>query len=329
MQVTIKNWGKMPDGQTTKLYTIKNDHMEFTISDLGGIITSILAPDKNGVFGEVCLGYDTVDDYLADNAYVGAMVGRYSNRTAKGRLVINGVEYQLTQNEGETHLHGGGVWNKKLWQTEVLENGVLLSYHSPDGECGYPGNVDAYIKVTLEGKQIIMDFKAVADKDYYLSLTNHAYFNLRGAGEGNVLSHQIIINANKYTPLAGTEQIPTGEIADATGTQNDFTELKEIKYDNHDLNYILNSGNLAAEVVEPVSGRVLKVITDLPCIQFYTAEKMTEHKGRNGQIYGKNSGFCLEPQYYPNACNIPAFPSGFKLAGEEYEHVIIFEFDTK
>ncbi|MCL2704118.1 MAG: galactose mutarotase [Defluviitaleaceae bacterium] len=321
--VTVKDWGKMPDGRTVRLFSVKGEKVGFTVSDLGGIITSITAPDRDGNPGEVCLGYDTADEYLADNAYVGAMVGRYSNRIGGAGFELNGARHKLCANEGLNHLHGGGNWNKRIWDAEALENGVKLKLHSPDGEMGYPGNLDAEITVRLDGNSVVMDFFAVSDKDTYVSMTNHAYFNLRG--EGNVLSHRLRLNAGAYTPL-GEGQIPTGEVLPVEGTVYDFRAVRDVARDDYDLNYVFDGENPAAEVLCPDTGRVLRVHTDLPCIQLYVSEKMTEHKGRGGQIYNKNSGMCLEPQYYPNKPNITQFPGGLLKAGEEYRHRIAFEF---
>jgi aldose 1-epimerase len=322
MGVSVREWGELPDGTTARLYTVEGEKLSFTVSDLGGTITSIIAPDRDGKPGEVCLGYDTVEQYLADNAFVGVMVGRYANRIAGARFTLDGVEYRLTANAGGTHLHGGGSWNKRLWAAECLENGVVLRLTSPDGDDGYPGKLNAQIKITLAGERVEMEFTAVCDRDTYVSLTNHAYFNLRG--HGDIYSHEAKVNAGRFTPL-NADLVTTGEIVPVEGTVYDYREFKAIDPEV-DINYVLEGASPAAEARDPETGRVLRVLTDLPCVQFYAGGMMTPHTGRNGQPYHRGAGFCLEPQYFPNAPNMPNFPGGQLKAGELYRHMIAFEF---
>ncbi|MCL2407354.1 MAG: galactose mutarotase [Defluviitaleaceae bacterium] len=328
--ITTKNWGTAPCGQAATLYTVKNDYMEFTISNYGGIITSIKTPDKNGVPNEICLGYDTLQEYIDDKFFVGCMVGRYSNRIEDGKLPVNGVVHQLIQNEGTTHLHGGNVWNKRVWNAKITNNGIILKMHSPDGDCGYPGNMDVEIGVYLNRNAILMEFNGLCDKDTYISLTTHAYFNLRGPGKYDVLDHKIKVNASRFTPLTSLAegQLPTGEIASLTGNRFHYDNFRNIEHPDSDINFVLDNDayGLAAEVYDEVTGRSLKMFTDYPCVQFYASEKMPTHNGRKGELYEKNCGLCLEPQFFPNRPNNPTFPGGPHPAGVKYEHKIAIEF---
>jgi aldose 1-epimerase len=317
MKLSVSDWGKMPDGQALKKYTLSNGKIEFTVTNLGGIITSIKTPDKNGKMGEVCLGYNTPEEYLADTAYFGAMIGRYANRIAGGKFTLNGAMHQLSINEGDAQLHGGGVWNKSVWDVTAVDgSGITLEYLSPDGECGYPGNLKVKVRMTLRESSVVMDFFAASDKDTYVSITNHAYFNLTGKAV-NVLRHEAKINASRYTPVISEDnQIPTGEIAPVKGTKFDFTSPRPIEHADIDHNFVLDSGSPAAVITEETTGKTLEVHTNLPCIQFYVGAKMAE----------KNTGLCLEPQFFPNGPNQEGFQNGLLRAGEEYRREIVFLF---
>jgi aldose 1-epimerase len=294
------------------------------ISDLGGIITSIITPDKNGEPGEITLGYDSFEEYLADDAYFGATVGRYANRIAGAKFSLNGEEYHITRNDGDNALHGGAGLHKKLWSIEeIFDDGILMNLRSADGEDGFPGNVSITLEARLTGDdRLKLWFTAVSDKDTVISLTNHAYFNLRGFGD--ILSHSARINAQSYTPVNGA-LIPTGDILPVAGTEFDFRAARLIKEGFYDHNFALD-GDEAAFITEPETGRALTVYTSLPGVQFYCGGMLTRRRGRGGTVYDKNSGFCLEPQFFPDSPNIPAFPSCVLKAGGIYKQYIAYKF---
>lgn len=329
--VTVKSrhWGTLKDGRPARLFELSNGVVTVRISDFGGIITSVLAPDRNGVPDDIILGYDTVARYEDDDAYMGAMVGRYANRIKGGSFTLGGTTYRLTKNEGENQLHGGTGFHKQLWAAEALADGVVLRLHSPDGADGFPGNADVTAVVRLSGPEtnrLSALFTAVSDKDTVFNLTNHAYFNLRCLGD--ILGHKVRLNADRYTPVDNS-LIPTGEIRAVAGTEFDFTNTRIIENGFYDHNFVLSGGdNPAAYVVEPETGRTLSVYTTMPGIQFYCGGSLTPRKGKHGDI-GRYGGFCLEPQFFPNSPNVPHFPSCAVLAGELYRQEIVYIFGTE
>ena len=318
-------WGTLPDGRTARLFTITSDEgLTAEICDYGGIIRSFLVPDRDGVPGDIVLGYDSFEEYLRNNGYFGALIGRYANRIKGGRFTLGGTGCELTRNEGKNHLHGGGAgFDRKLWSVEdATAKGLLLKLESPGGEEGFPGSltVTASIGFTA-GRRLAIEFRAVSDRDTILNLTGHSYFNL--AGSGDILDHELRINADRYTPV-DAELIPTGEIRHVAGTGFDFRTPRRIEGD-YDHNFVIRPGEDAcAEASDPKSGRRLRVYTSMPGIQFYSGGMTTERRGKNGAVYGKNSGFCLEPQFFPNSPNEPAFPSCVLKAGETYIHNIVY-----
>ena len=345
-KVTKADFGKLPDGSVVDVYTLSDATLNVRIMTFGAHIISVKAPDKNGAVADVVLGYDTLAGYLADNkTYMGSIVGRYGNRIAKGQFTLDGKKYQLPLNNNGNTLHGGIIgFDRKNWTAKQVPNGVELTVVSPDGDQGFPGKLTASVKYTLVGDKLRMDYNATTDKPTVINLTNHTYFNL--AGKGDILGDILTINADKYTPTdAGL--IPTGVLAPVAGTPFDFNKPTAIGARIHepndqlkigggyDHNYVLKANhspvNLlaapAAVVVDPGSGRTLKVFTTEPGVQFYAGNSLDgSFKGRDGMVYAKNTGFCLETQHYPDSPNEPKFPTTTLLVGKPYHTSTIFQF---
>ena len=339
-------FGVMPDSTKVSLYTLVN-HSGITmkVTNYGGIITSLMVPDKNGKAEDIVLGYDSLSQYVANTPFFGALIGRYGNRIAKGKFALDGQEYMLALNDGPNHLHGGlKGFDKVVWEAEEFKTdsavGIKLHRVSRDGEEGYPGNLDVSVTYTLnDNNTLVFDYTATTDKATPVNLTQHSYFNL--AGNGDVKSHELMINAYKYTIVDST-LIPTGELRDVKGTPFDFTTAKPIGKDleaaggkpiGFDHNFILNAksiNDLAAQVVEPTSGRMMEVYTDQPGIQFYTGNFLDGTiTGKSGKVYQQYSGFCLETQHFPDSPNQAAFPSTILKPGEKYHTTTIYRFSAK
>ncbi|MDI9500486.1 MAG: aldose epimerase family protein [Acetivibrionales bacterium] len=344
-------FGKMQDGTEIYLYKLSNKNkMSVGIINYGGIIVSIEVPDRDGNIDDVNLGYDNLEQYLEIGQYFGAIIGRHGNRIENAEFDLNGITYRLAKNDGNNHLHGGKRgFDKVVWQAEPIEKdgvqALQLSYLSPDGEENYPGNLDVKVTYTLtDDNSLRIDYFAVSDKDTVVNLTNHAYFNLSGHGSGDILDHQIMINADRFTVI-NNECIPTGEIRDVSNTPMDLRTLKKVREgieskddqiacgNGYDHNWVLNvSGDKpekAAEVFEPVSGRLMEVFTTKPGMQFYSGNAITRVTGKGGAVYDKRGALCLETQYYPNGTRHKHFPSPFLKAGEEYRHTTIYKFSVK
>jgi aldose 1-epimerase len=344
-------FGKTADGQEIDLYTLTNRNgVAIGIMNRGGTVVSIRVPDRNGKLGDVVLGFDSLDGYLKDNPFFGALVGRYGNRIAKGRFKLNGVEYKLAVNNGENHLHGGlQGFDKVVWNARDVSEGRLprleLTYLSKDGEEGYPGNLSVVVVYSLtDANELRLDYSATTDKHTVVNLTNHTYFNLAGAGEGDILGHELTLYADRFTP-ADKGLIPTGELRSVEGTPFDFRkamaigeriEAKDQQLQvggGYDHNFVLNSGGgslaLAARVEEPKSGRVLEVLTTEPGVQFYTGNSLDgKLVGKGGKSYPKRSGFCLETQHFPDSPNHPKFPSTELKAGGKYQTATVYRFSV-
>jgi len=343
-------FGKL-DGQPVVLYTLTNTSgMAVAISNYGGIIVSLKVPDRNGKLADVVLGFDTLDDYLKEHPYFGATIGRYANRIHRGRVVLDGVEYTLTRNENENHLHGGlRGFDKVLWNASITSNGrepaLMLQYLSKDGEEGYPGNLNVTITFTLtEANELKLEYRATTDKPTIVNLTNHAYFNLAGAGNGDVLGHRMTIDADRIAPVV-KGHIPTGEFCSVRGTPFDFTKPFAIgqRIDADDellklsagygINYVFDKpiGKLAraARVVEPVSGRVMEIFTTEPALQLYTANRLDGSiVGKGGKAYKCRYGLCLEPQHLPDSPHQPKFPSAVLRPGQQFYSMTIYKFSV-
>lgn len=343
-------FGQLPDGTPVALFTLTNRNgVEARITNYGGILVSLKTLDRQGQLGDVVLGYDTLAEYVRRNPMFGALVGRYAGRIAKAKFTLNGVEYQLVRNSGEHHIHGGPKgFDKQVWQAKPVtrKDGVALelSYLSKDGEEGYPGNLAVTVTYTLTNDNALrLDYGATTDKDTVLNLTNHSYFNL--AGTGDVLRHEILIDANRFTP-GDDKLIPTGEMRAVHDTPLDFRQMTAIgaritaPYDQikmargYDHNYVLNHKpgvlGLAAKVTEPTTGRVLEVLTTEPGVVFYTSNGFNGSLvGKGGQAYVKHAGFCLETQHFPNSPNQPEFPSTVLKKGAKYQATTVFKFSAK
>ena len=338
-------WGSF-DGKECYLITLKNKDMTAKLTNYGGALVNLFVPDKNGKAEDVILGYDTLEGYLNGTSCQGALIGRYANRIGGAKFTLNGTEYKLAGNDNVVnHLHGGNVgFNKKVWTVKEVgekENPyVVFSYTSVDGEENYPGTVVLEVTYTLTEDALEINYMAVSDKDTIMNFTNHTYFNLAGFGADKILNHVATIYADKYTPVDNL-LIPTGEIADVAGTPFDFTSPKRIGEDmdtgrlpgGYDHNYILGETiemRKAAEVYEPDSGRVMTTYTDKPAIQFYIGGGLSGETGKQGTIIGKNQGFCLESQYFPDSPNKPQFkPSCVYKAGQVYNFTTKYQFSVK
>ena len=327
------------------IYTLTNPlGFEVSVTNYGGAVTSLKTPDRDGNFGEIVLGFESLDDYVHNPRYFGALIGRHANRIAGGKFSLNGSNYQLPQNNGANHLHGGFKgFDKRVWNVREGEKSLHLTYFSKDGEEGYPGNVTAAVDYTLLDNELRIDYRATTDRDTLVNLTNHSYFNLRG--EGTILDHQLTLNADSFTPVS-KDLIPTGEIRSVEGTPMDFRKGKAIgseitdEYDQlgftggYDHNFVVNDydGSLrsAGRLYESNTGRVLEVLTTQPGMQFYSGNFLDGSLvGRNGVVYVKYAGLCLEPQHFPDAPNHSSFPSTVLRPGEEYKQTTVFRFATE
>ena len=338
------------DGQPVKLFTLTNDSgAEVTITEYGGIVVSLMVPDREGNLGDVVLGFEDLDSYAADTPYFGAITGRYANRIAGGRFEIDGTSYELPLNNGPNSLHGGiKGFDKVVWQGEPTEtgDGVALAYVSADGEEGYPGTLESKVTYTwTDGNELRIEYAASADKPTVVNLTNHSYFNLKDGGASPILDHELTINADSFTPIDAT-LIPTGEIAPLAGTPLDFRESTVIGArieddaeqlvfgSGYDHNYVLNAApeglTLAATVYEPETGRVMDVLTSEPGVQFYSGNFLDGHLvGKGGIAYELRSGLCLETQHFPNSPNQPEFPSTLLRPGNTYSTTTVYRFDAR
>lgn len=336
--------GTTASGERVDAFTIKNSsETAVEIITYGATLNRIFTPDKNGDFADVLVGFDTVEGYEKYSDYQGMTVGRYANRLENGEFSIDGVKYQVEKNEnGITCLHGGSELSTAVWKALIVDdNSLEMTYHSPDGSKGFPGNVDFKVTFTLfEDNSLKIDYYAVSDKKTVLNLTNHAYFNL--AGEGDILAHELMINADAYTPT-DERSIPTGEIRPVEGTAFDFRQAKPIGRDigaddpqllmckGYDHNFCLNDGDgPVATAYEPTSGRQLEVFTDLCGVQLYTGNFLDGTKpGKQDKPLIKHAGFCLETQFYPNTPNMPEFPQCTFEAGEPFKSTTVFKFSLR
>jgi aldose 1-epimerase len=345
--VTRASFGAI-SGQPVDIFTLRNANgIEIKATNDGGIITSIVVPDRNGRPGDIVLGFDDLQAYAKDSPYFGAIVGRYGNRIAKGHFTLDGHTYTLAVNNGPNHLHGGlKGFDKVIWHAEPLagSTGLVLSRRSPDGEEGYPGNLDVRVTYRLtDDNRLVIDYHATTDKATPVNLTQHSYFNL--AGEGDVLGHELTIDADRYTPV-DANLIPTGELAPVEGTPFDFRKSTAIgaridtpnpqlkNAGGYDHNWVLTRKGtglqLAARVVEPKTGRTLEVSTTQPGLQFYSGNFLDGTlKGKGGRVYVKHAGLCLETQHFPDSPNHPDFPSTILRPGEQYDTQTVFRFGVQ
>lgn len=353
MSMIKELFGQTKEGMDVYKYTLKNSNgMEVTFLNLGAVIQKIVVPDKNQKFEDVVLGYDTVEGYEEDACGFGAFIGRHANRIGGAKFTINGKEYHIEKNNGENNLHGGSPsYNKVLYEVEYLEDedsqSIEFSRLSKDLEQGFPGNLDITVTYTLTNdNELVIEYLAVSDQDTLVNFTNHSYFNLAGHTAGSIEDHKMLIEADSFTPTDDA-LIPTGEIRSVEGTPMDFRSMKRIgeeidadylplkQGNGYDHNFILNTAkddvvSFVAQLEEDKSGRVMKVFTNLPGLQVYTANGLSVKKhGKEGMEYGKRAGICFETQFYPNSCNIPTFPSCELKAGSEYDYVTVYKFEHK
>lgn len=343
-------FGNLPDGTKANLYILRNANgMEARITNYGGIVVALTAPDRSGQWVDVVLGCPTLEGYLKGHPYFGALIGRYGNRIANGKFELNGQVCALAQNNGTNSLHGGiKGFDKVLWKARTLRrkdgSALELTYVSADGEEGFPGTLSVKAIYSLTPDNALkLEFTATTDKDTHCNLTHHSYFNL--AGKGDVLGHVVQLNADKFTPV-DANLIPTG-VRPVAGTPFDFTKPtpigerinqddEQLKFGRgYDHNWVINQKRkgritLAATVTEPTTGRVLEMLTTEPATQFYTGNFLDGSiTGKNGWVYQHRNGFCLEPQHYPDSPNQPAFPTTLLKPGEKYRNTIIYRFSAK
>ncbi len=352
MNIIKEPYGKITDGEPVDIYTLTNNKgMTVRITNYGGIIQSLTAPDKNGKYEDVVLGYDSLESYIEATPYFGAIVGRYGNRIANGKFTLDGVEYTLAQNDGKNHLHGGiKGFDKVVWDATPIKSdsavSLKLEYLSKDGEEGYPGNLKVTVTYTLTDDDALkIEYHAATDKKTVLNLTNHSYFNLTADFKNKILDHELWLDADRYVPIDSTA-IPLGTIESVAGTPFDFTTPKKIGKDINDDNQQLKNGigydhcmvfenydgkvKLQATVYEEQSGRLMEVYTDQPAVQFYVGNYLDgTNIGKGNVPYQYRTGFCLETEHYPDSPNQPNFPSTVLAPGEVYSTTTIYKFDIK
>jgi aldose 1-epimerase len=349
--VTKQPFGKMPDGTSVEIYTLADGPVEARIMTCGGVVVSLRVPDKSGKADDVVLGFDKLEGYVdnfngKNDAFFGALIGRYANRIAHGTFTLDGKTYDLPLNDGTNSLHGGPHgFNNVVWKGRTIENGVEMNYLSKNGEAGYPGSLNVTVRYTLVKGDLRIEYSATTDKDTVLNLTNHSYFNLAGQGSGDILKHQLTLHAARFTPVDAT-LIPTGELKPVEGTPFDFRKATAIgarindndeqlqRGKGYDHNWVLDSGGgklaQAAEVYDADSGRVMKVLTDQPGIQFYSGNFLDGSvKGKGGKPYTHRSALCLETQHFPDSPNHPNFPSTELKPGERFHSVTVYSFSMR
>jgi len=344
MSLRKESFGKTKDGKEVFLFTITNaNHSTIKITNFGGIVTHLMVPDKSGKLDDIVLGFDTLEPYLSRHPYFGAIIGRYGNRIGQAAFTLDGKQYKLSANEGRNQLHGGFTgFDMVAWDAVELPSGdgLQLTYLSKDGEEGYPGNLNCTVKYVYNDKnEFSMEYSATTDRPTVVNLTNHSYFNLKGAGNGDILDHTVMIKADKFTPT-DKEQIPTGEIQAVKGTVMDCNQPRVIRtgvgeIGGYDHNYVLAEApsrpmSLAAAVTAPGNGRKMEVLTTEPGVQFYTGNNLNGTvKGKGGKSYPKYGGLCLETQHFPDSPNRPAFPSTVLRPGETYRTQTIYRFSAE
>jgi aldose 1-epimerase len=354
-RVSRRLFGVLPDGRTVELFTIAGAHIELNAITYGGIITSLLVPDRTGQMGDVVLGHAALDDYLRNPAYLGAVVGRYANRIAYGRFVLDGEAHTLATNDNDHHLHGGRYgFDRQLWNAETFESdteaGVILSRTSPDGEEGYPGALDVTVRYLVPaardadegGRSVVVEYEAACSRPTIVNLTQHTYFNLGGETSASVLDHELQIDADRYTPVDPT-LIPTGDLAPVAGTPFDFRsparigdridlrhqQIRQAKGFDH--NFVLADGDRAlapaATLRDRQSGRALSVATTEPGLQFYSGQLLDGRTiGAYRRVHSAHAGLCLETQHFPDSPNHSHFPSVVLRPGHTFRSTTVWRF---
>ena len=342
-----RKFGTTSAGEPVEVLTLDNGRLSCEIITFGAALRALFVPDRDGRMVDVVLGYETLEEYQNQDAYLGAVVGRYANRIARGKFVLNGQEYDLAVNNGPNHLHGGVVgFSYKVWKVEELTcDRAVLAMESPDGEEGYPGHLFVRVTYTLNEDSLSIRYHAESDRDTPCNLTNHAYFNLAGQGSGPVLEQEIALCARHYTPT-DADSIPLGTVEPVAGTPMDLRALTAIgayierdfiqlvQGQGYDHNYVVDGepGQLrpAALARCAATGIEMSVATTLPGVQFYTANYLEQGRaGKRGAVYGPRHGFCLETQFYPDSPNQPQFPTSILKAGEIFEQETRFVFSAR
>jgi aldose 1-epimerase len=343
--ISKQPFGHTPEGTAVDLYSLGNGKLEVGIMTYGGIIVSLRTPDRNGKLDDVVLGCNSVEEYVAQTAHFGGTIGRYANRIAHGSFQLDGQTYNIPRNNGDNALHGGiRGFDKVVWTAREITNGIELTYVSKDGDQGFPGTLTTRVRYTLKGNALRIEYSATTNKDTVLNLTNHSYFDLSGQGTGDVLGHVLKIDASRMTPVDAA-LIPTGELKPVAGTPFDFRTPhaigERIDADDaqlrlgqgYDHNFVLdhapNQLAEAAEVYEPTTGRILRVLTTEPGVQFYTANHLDGSiTGKEGRVYKRRYAFCLETQHFPDSPNHAGFPTTELKPGQEFHSVTILEFSA-
>ncbi len=344
-RVVKQAFGRTSEGTPVDLYTLDDGKIEARIMTYGGIIASLRTPDRNGKLDDIVLGCDSVEKYEAQTAHFGGIVGRYANRIAHGSFQLGGHTYSIPKNDGDNSLHGGTRgFDKVVWQGKEIADGVELTYVSKDGDQGFPGTLTTTVRYILNGSALRIEYSAATDKDTVVNLTNHSYFNLAGQGKGDILGDVLKIDASRMTPVDAT-LIPTGDLKPVEGTPFDFRTPhavgERINADDvqlrlgrgYDHNFVLDhpAGELAeaAEVYEPTTGRILRVLTTEPGLQFYTGNFLDGSiTGKEGRVYNRRFALCLETQHFPDSPNHPSFPTTELKPGQNFRSVTVFEFST-
>jgi aldose 1-epimerase len=344
-RVAKQAFGHAPDGTPVDIYSLVENKTAVRIMTYGGIVVSLRTPDRNGKVDDVVLGCDSVEKYVAQTAHFGGIIGRYANRIAHGTFQLDGHTYSIPKNDGDNALHGGiRGFDKVVWTARQIPDGVELTYVSKDGEQGFPGTLSTTVRYTLSGGALRIEYSATTDKDTVLNLTNHSYFNLKGQGNGDVLGHVLRSEASRITPVDAT-LIPTGELKSVEGTPFDFRTPhaigERIDADDpqlrlghgYDHNFVLDHAPdqlaEAAEVYEPTTGRILRVLTTEPGVQLYTGNFLDGSiTGKEGRVYKRRFAFCLETQHFPDSPNHPSFPTTELKPGKEFHSVTVFQFSA-
>jgi len=351
-QVSKRSGGKLPDGSSVDIYTLKGDKLELEVMNYGGFMLSLKVPDKSGKMEDVLLGFDDPTGYYENNhsksaSFFCPIVGRYANRVAHAKFTLNGKEYHLAKNNGDNSLHGGpNGFHNHVWDAKIIADGVELKYLSKDGEEGYPGNLSVTVRYVVKGSDLKIEYAATTDQDTVLNLTSHGYFNLSGQATSTILNEQLKLNASKFTPVdAGL--IPTGELKPVAGTPFDFLaphavgerinandEQLKLGHDGYDHNFVIDGGGKsltqAAEVYDPANGRVMQVLTTEPGVQFYTGNFLDGTiKGKKGVPYVRNAALCLETQHFPDSPNHPSFPTTTLKPGQKFHSETVYRFSVR
>ena len=351
-EVRKRDGGKLPDGSSVDIYTLKDDKLELEVMTYGGFMLSLRVPDKSGKMEDVLLGFDTPSGYYENNhsssaSFFCPIVGRYANRIAHAKFTLDGKEYSLTKNNGDNTLHGGpNGFHNHIWAGKIIPDGVELKYLSKDGEEGYPGNLSVTVRYTVNGGDLKIEYAATTDKDTVLNLTSHGYFNLSGQGNGTILAEMLKLNASKFTPV-DSGLIPTGELKPVAGTPFDFLtphaigerinasdEQLKLGHDGYDHNFVIDGDGKkliqAAEVYDPASGRVMQVWTTEPGVQFYSSNFLNGSiTGKKGIAYPRNGALCLETQHFPDSPNHPGFPTTTLKPVQEFHSETVYRFSVR